>query len=120
MDKTKLIEDFNQLYFDLQVHPYLIDFPEKSTEFQTLYSHNLRTITDYPSFLDSLTALTCFFNDGHTNIEIPYQSTDLCIPIRCAWKNEKLVVTEQYEDIPKGAELTLIVHDTKWSSLKSK
>ena len=55
-----------------------------------------------------MTALTCFFQDGHTNIELPYQSSDLCIAIHCAWENEKLFVTEQYEEIPEGAELISI------------
>ena len=108
MEKTKLIEDFNQLYIDLQSHPFLIDFPEKIEEFHKLYTQRLGSISDYSSFLDSLTALTCFFQDGHTNIELPYQNSDLCIPIRCAWENEKLFVTEQYEEIPEGAELIRI------------
>lgn len=108
MEKAKLIEDFNQLYLDLQSHPFLIDFPEKAAEFRNLYSQNLGSIADYSSFLDSLTALTCFFHDGHTNIELPYHSTDICIPIRCKWENEKLLVIEQYEGIPEGAELIAI------------
>lgn len=108
MVKEKLIEDFNQLYFALQSHPFLIDFPEKAEEFHELYSQQLITISDYSSFLKSMAALTCFFQDGHTNIEIPYRSTDLCIPIRCSWKHEKLLVDTQYEQIPKGAELLSI------------
>lgn len=108
MEKTKLIEDFNQLFIDLQSHPFLIDFPEKTEELHKLYSQQLGSISDYSSFLDALTALTCFFQDGHTNIELPYQSSDLCIPIRCAWKNEKLFITDQYETIPNGAELISI------------
>lgn len=108
MEITKLIADFNQLYFDLQSHPYLIDFPEKAEEFHNLYFQLLGSISDYSSFLDSLTALTCFFHDGHTNIELPYRSTDLCIPIRCSWHHERLIVTEDYGAIPQGAALTEI------------
>ena len=108
MEKTKLIEDFNQLYINLQSHPLLINFPEKMEEFHKLYPQRLGSISNYSSFLDSLTALTCFFQDGHTNIELPYQNSDLCIPIRCAWENEKLFVTEQYKEIPDGAELIFI------------
>ena len=58
MDKEKLFEDFNQLYFALQSHPFLIDFPEKAEEFHELYSQQLITISDYPSFLKSM-AGTC-------------------------------------------------------------
>lgn len=108
MDRTKLFEDFNQLYTALQSHPYLIDFPEKSDEFRELYSQRVRAISDYSTFLDSLTALTCFFRDGHTNIELPYQGTDLCIPIRCIWENEQLLTAEPYSDIPQNSELTAI------------
>lgn len=108
MDQKQYLQDYEQLYCALCSHPYLIDHPEKRSEFDGLYAEIRNTICDRLSLISAATALTCWFQDGHTNIELPYQSSDLCIPIRCKWYEDRLMVSQDYQEIPKGAELTEI------------
>ncbi len=112
MEIIKLLEDFEQLRSALLKHPYLIDFPEFKDNFQALASKQAETISDFDSFLDAATALTCFFSDGHTNLELPYNTSDLCIPISCNWNCGKLLVSKKYASIPIGAELIAVENQT--------
>lgn len=108
MELTKLMEDIDGLYTALLAHPYLIDHPEKREVFHGLYTQCRQAICDELTFLDAATSLTCWFRDGHTNIELPYKSSDLCIPLPSRWYDEQLFTTEQYGTIPAGSELTFI------------
>ena len=60
---------------------------------------------DYVSLIDALTRITTFFQDGHTNIELPYNTDDFCIPVLCKWHNNSLVLIKDYIDIPAGVEI---------------
>ena len=45
---------------------------KKKAELEALYIAICEVLYDYDSFIDAATELTTFFEDGHTNIELPY------------------------------------------------
>jgi len=63
------------------------------------------TIIDYNSLIDAITKVTMFFQDGHTNIELLYATDDLCLNIPCKWQKERLILMDNYRNIPAGAEI---------------
>ncbi len=101
--------DLQYLYFSLQSHPSLV-YEENRIRFMQLYEDLKQTLKDEYSFLQAMTKLTMFFNDGHTNIELPYTDEDLCLPLRCEWEDgtDRLFLKEKYADIDAGAEITAV------------
>lgn len=107
---VSLKEDLKYMYTALRRHPSII-VGERSEEHLTeLYRSKVDEICSYDSFIDAATELTCFFQDGHTNIEVPYSLEDNCIPLCCEWdeKGMKLVLSREYEEVPAKAEITSV------------
>lgn len=101
-------EDLEYLYTALLKHPYIIIDEKKKAELEELYLAKVDVVQDYNSFIDVATELTTFLQDGHTNIEIPYTSEDLCLNLKCCWSGangDELILVEKYEDIPQNARI---------------
>lgn len=107
MNKDKYLMDFEYLYSALKNHPLLFG-TERMQEYQQLYEQLQSQIQDYNSFIEAMTKLTMFFEDGHTNIEIPYNCDDLCIRMVCEWQGDRLILTQKYDDVEAGAEVVAI------------
>lgn len=108
------LRDFEYLYSALKAHP-LFFRENKSKDFQNYYAELQDKIKDESSLIDAMTALTMFFEDGHTNIELPYLWEDKCLKIVCEWQDERLFLKEAYENIEEGAEIVAIEGMTlKW------
>lgn len=91
--------DLEYLYFTLQKHPLLLTNEYKRMCFEQLYLNQKNKKYDYESFINTATELTTFFQDGHTNIEIPYMSKDRCLRLKCCWSekdNNAFILMEQY------------------------
>ena len=101
------LEDLEYMYEALKKHPSFL-FGKKSEQFENLYKKVALGISDYSSLLHAMEKLTMFFEDGHTNIEIPYTPQEVCVRILCQWINGKLFLTEDYEDIKAGAEIIAV------------
>ena len=99
--------DFTYLYHALKAHPMLLKSC-KLEEFDLLYEKLQNQITDYNTLIDAMTMLTMFFEDGHTNIELPYTKEDACLRISCEWNGEFLVLKEDYEEIKAGAKIIAV------------
>lgn len=81
---------------------------KKKAELEALYIAICEVVYDYDSFIDVATELTTFFQDGHTNIEVPYTPQDLCLNLKCCWSgtdDNELILKDGYEDIPKHARI---------------
>lgn len=123
-EKKALLEDMQFLRSALLKHPAFVEAnpfsigdvsaagsEKKLSDFEELYAEKMKSVEDYASFLEAATSLTSFLADGHTNIELPYSSSDLCLGIKCRWSEENdnhLVLTEEFEDVPKGARMLRI------------
>lgn len=108
METNAYKEDLEYLYSSLLNHPSIILGEKKKAEFEALYLAICEVVYDYDSFIDGATKLTTFFLDGHTNIEIPYTSQDLCLKLKCCWSganDNELILEDEYEDIPKHARI---------------
>lgn len=104
MQKKELDEDFIYLYNTLKLHPsFCID--ADISEFEKRYEQLRSGVVDYMSLVNAMTELTIFFQDGHTNIEIPYTLQDECLKIPCKWEDNRLILKEKYKDISAGAEI---------------
>lgn len=116
-------EDYNFLYSELLKHPIFIEGltiasdstkkekqrTRKKTEFEALYHEGCDAVVDYQSLINAATILISFFGDGHTNIELPYTSSDLCLNLKCGWEEKTcdyLILKEAYQDIPKHSRIT--------------
>lgn len=103
--------DLEYLYFALQKHPLLLTNEYKRMCFEQLYLNQKNKKYDYESFINTATELTTFFQDGHTNIEIPYMSKDRCLRLKCCWSekdNNAFILMEQYDDIPEKSKIIAI------------
>lgn len=103
--------DLEYLYSALQKHPALREDTDVQNRFAELYQQKQETVQEYASFIDAATELTTFFQDGHTNIEIPYAAKSRCLPLPCDWNESAstdLVLTKRYENIPSGSQITHI------------
>lgn len=118
MDKKLLIEDYKYLYEALKKHPLLLD-DKKERQFEQKYKCLKEQIFDFSSLISAMTALTLFFEDGHTNIELPYTREDKCLRIPCKWVDGKLILTEGYIQVEEGAEL-LAVEDMNVKELQER
>ena len=101
-------KDIEYLFQRLLEHPIFIREPQKLFHFKSLYERKCQNVNikDKESLIDVATELTMFFEDGHTNIEIPYTSTDRLLLLYCDWEGseqDKLILTEEIDGIPAGA-----------------
>lgn len=117
MNNSMLLGDYLYTCSALEKHPLLF-IQNKKDQFLKLSLKFQKGITDYNSLIDALTQVTMFFQDGHTNIELPYTTEDLCLKILCEWKKDVLVLTETFMDIPAGAKI-VSVEDKSVSELLS-
>lgn len=103
-----LREDFKFLYNALQKHPAILRGQKEKSCFESLYQSKVDEISSYDSLINAATELTAFFEDGHTNIEVPYSKKDHCIPLPCEWSKDgrNLILGRAYGDIPSGARIT--------------
>lgn len=103
----ELREDFKFLYAALQKHPAILTDEQIKSCFARLYQARAGEVSSYESFINAATELTTFFQDGHTNIEVPYSEKDYCIPLPCDWNEDgsKLVLNREYEEIPADAQI---------------
>lgn len=111
MGTNEYKEDLEFLYTALLNHPAIISGEKKKEELDALYLTKVDEVQDYSSFIDAATELTTFFQDGHTNIELPYTPKDLCLNLKCCWAGvnfNELILQEEYEDIPKYARITSV------------
>jgi len=111
MGKNDYQEDLEYLYLALLKHPAIIEDEKKQMELEALYLAKKETVCDYDSFIDAATELTVFFQDGHTNIEIPYTLADLCLKLKCRWGGEnceELLLEKGYEDIPNHGRIVCV------------
>jgi hypothetical protein len=115
MGMSDYIDDLRYLYTELLKHPAFLEngvaFLEKNSKaaFEALFMEKCALVSNYDSFIEAATKLTCFFNDGHTNIELPYTASNLCLRLKCEWDKEdanNLVLSEPYEEIPAHAKIT--------------
>lgn len=83
MNEQTYKEDLAFLHANLVKHPLLILDQEKRLQFECLYNEMLDKPMDFIDLIDTMTLLTTFFHDGHTNIELPYTSQDKCLNIPC-------------------------------------
>jgi len=104
MSNHIILDDFICARKALESHPLLLN-SDKREQFCNLVQNVEHTIIDYNSLIDALTKVTLFFHDGHTSIELPYTTEDLCLRIRYKWENNTLVLGEKYYNIPTGAEI---------------
>ena len=103
-----LREDFKFLYNALQKHPAILRGQKEKSCFESLYQSKADEISSYDSLINAATELTAFFEDGHTNIEVPYSKKDHCIPLPCEWSKDGriLILGRAYGDIPAGTQIT--------------
>lgn len=103
----ELREDFKFLYAALQKHPAILTDEQIKNCFARLYQARAGEVSSYESFINAATELTTFFQDGHTNIEVPYSEKDYCIPLPCDWNEDgsTLVLNREYEEIPADAQI---------------
>ena len=109
----KYISDLEYLFKALIKHPMFIREPEIINDFKEYYKKIISEIKedDYGDFAMAATAMTVYFKDGHTNIEIPYSENDNCLFLPCDWKDsytDRLVVSESCYDILQGAEIVSV------------
>lgn len=107
MNNSLLLSDYLYVCSALEKHP-LLCVQNNKDRFLKLSSKLQNTIIDYDSLIGALTQVTMFFQDGHTNIELPYTTEDLCLKLLCKWEKDALVITENYMDIPTGAEIVFV------------
>lgn len=102
-----LREDFKFLYAALQKHPAILTGRQDKSILAGLYQSEINKICSYDSLIHAATELTIFFQDGHTNIEVPYSDHDYCIPLLCDWGEDgrALLLSRAYGEIPAGAQI---------------
>lgn len=105
MELHKLHTDLDHLYHTLLSHPLFVDDPNEQETFRDLYPIIKEGCTDFASFITAASDMTAFFQDGHTNIELPYTASDLCLPIPCTWQEDTLLTQCALDDIPASTEI---------------
>ncbi len=108
MDISTYVKDIEFLYSKLIKHPLFIIEKDELDRFNKLYDDIICKQKDFCTFVNSMTMLTCFFEDGHTNIELPYTAIDKCLNIPCQWEENRLVLSQDYNGIKSGSEILSI------------
>lgn len=108
MDSTTYINDLKFLYSKLVKHPLFLIDKNEFFRFQELYYEAIQKQNNYSDFIDSMTLLTTFFNDGHTNIELPYTTSDKCLNVPCHWDGDRLILSQDYIGVKSGSEIMSI------------
>lgn len=111
MNKSVFIEDLEYLYGKLVKHPLFLINEAELSQFDKLFHQTVSCIETYDDFILAASQLTCFFCDGHTNIELPYSSEDMTINIPCYWSGDKLLLSTDYKGIKRDAEI-ISIEDT--------
>jgi len=101
-------EDLEYLHSKLVKHPLFLINRAAKTEFDKLFSETCCCAATYDSFISAASALTCFFHDGHTNIELPYCENDQAINLPCRWCGDKLLLSSAYKGIAEDSEIVSI------------
>lgn len=97
-------EDYLYVCKALENH-HLLCNTDRKEQFKKLCEAHQKKVSNYASLIDDLTTITTFFQDGHTNIELPYTTDDFCLKLFCKWQNDSLVLAKDYMDIPAGAKI---------------
>ena len=106
-------DDLEYFYNELKKHPVFIRKPDVLKDFQAHYDSIIQNkdCNTYEKLAECATDLTMFFQDGHTNIELPYTENDEYIYLPCEWENnysDKLLLVEGVQGISPGAEVISI------------
>ncbi len=102
------VNDLEFLYSKLIRHPLFFIKKNELDRFNKIYNDIIHKQNDYSNFIDSMTLLTGFFNDGHTNIELPYTINDKCLNIPCHWDENRLILSQDYNGVKSGSEVISI------------
>lgn len=102
------VNDLEFLYSKLIKHPLFVIKKNELDRFNKIYNDIIHKQNDYSDFIDSMTLLTGFFNDGHTNIELPYTNSDKCLNIPCHWDENRLILSQDYNGAKSGSEIISI------------
>ena len=107
--------DLDYLYNALEKHPVFVRNQSKRSDFKLYYETLLQNChcNNIEELILFSSKLTAFFNDGHTNIEIPYTTNDKCIYLPCEWENESndnLLLVENIYGISSKSKIVRIEH----------
>lgn len=107
--------DLDYLYNALKKHPFFIRAQSKQSDFQLYYETLLQNnpCNNFEELILFSSKLTSFFNDGHTNIEVPYSKNDKCIHLPCEWgnnHNDKLFLAQNIYGVSAKSEIVKIEH----------
>ena len=107
MSADTLREDYDFLCTALMKHPSIYRDEQIKRSFIQLYQSKADEVCSYDSLVNAATELTVFFMDGHTNIEVPYSTQDLCIPLCLRWDEcgNSLILSKGYDEIPANAKI---------------
>lgn len=108
MITSTYVNDLEFLYSKLIKHPLFVIKKNELDRFNKIYNDIIHKQNDYSDFIDSMTLLTGFFNDGHTNIELPYTNSDKCLNIPCHWDENRLILSQDYNGAKSGSEIISI------------
>ena len=105
-------EDIKYIYDKLLLHPVFVIDASKKTEFKTLFDLLGVQVADYDEFIALINRLTCFFSDGHTNIEMPYSNEDKALNVPCYWHKGRLLLKTDFMGVGKESEVVGIENKT--------
>ena len=108
MTNALFTEDFEYLYSKLIKHPLFIINAAEQARFNALFSTVTGNTAAYNDFLSGINRLTCFFSDGHTNMELPYSPEDPTINLACYWLESRLLLSNAYKNIECNSEIVAI------------
>jgi len=108
LKKALFIEDLEYLQGKLIRHPLFIQNKAERFKFDALFHKIIDGVTTYDDFISASNQLTCFFCDGHTNIELPYLTEDRAINLPCYWRGDKLLLSTAYNGIESDSEIVVI------------
>lgn len=108
-------KDLDYLYNALGKHPIFVREQNKRKDFKLYYEILFKNFqcNNFEELILFSSKLTAFFSDGHTNIEIPYTTNDMCIHLPCEWENENndnLLLVENMYGISSKSKIVRIEH----------
>lgn len=112
MNSIAYKQDLEYLYSKLIKHPLFYINQEERSKFESLFRITIDKQNSFTDLINAMTLLTGFFNDGHTNIELPYTPKDKCLNIPCYWCEDNLLLSQNYEDIKSGSLIISIENRT--------